>query len=249
MATYSVDKIRENILRIREEIAAAARQAGRAPEDIRLCAASKTQSAETLRAVADMPIDLFGENRVQELTEKLRLQAYGDKPVDFIGHLQTNKVKQVVGSVGMIHSVDSVKLAQAIDKEAAKRGLVQDILVEINIGREENKSGVLLEEVSAFFDALEGLSAIKVRGLMSVPPKCAYPEQNTQYFETLYKLFIDIKGKKYDNVNMEYLSMGMSGDYRQAVLAGANIVRLGSAIFGPRDYPNIENENAATKGA
>ena len=226
------EKLRERIERIRERIDGALTAAGRS-DRVYLCAASKTQDAETVRSAAPY-VDMFGENRVQELTAKLAQNAYGGKPAHFVGHLQTNKVRQVVGSAELIHSVDSLRLAESIDREAQKRGLRQDVLIEINVSAEASKSGIAPEEILSFVESAASFSALNIRGLMAIPPKSEFPGQNRRYFETLFKLFIDIKAKKYDNVNMDYLSMGMSEDYYDAILSGANIVRIGSAIFGPR---------------
>ena len=226
--------LEENIRRVRENIAAAAREVGRDPGEITLMAATKTQSDDTIRAAIAAGITVCGENRVQELTAHLETDAYGFSGLHFIGHLQTNKVKQVVGRVDLIESVDSLRLLDVVDKQAHKLGLVQDILVQVNIGREESKSGVMPEDVQALIrNALE-LQNVRLRGLMAIPP--AAPAGGSKiFFREMSQLFVDIKQKMDDNKSdFNCLSMGMSGDYPDAIRAGATIVRVGSAIFGPR---------------
>ena len=231
---FSQEVMRENVQLIREKMAQAARSAGRKPEEILLCAASKVQSAETVALARGLDIDLFGENRVQELTQKHEAGAYGDKPVHMIGHLQTNKVRQTVGCAAMIQSVDSVRLLEAIDAEAQRKGIRQDILLEINIGGEKSKSGVSPGEVWAILEKAAQCPAVCVRGLMSIPPVAEKEGQNRRYFSEMRQLFVDIATKKYDNISMDFLSMGMSDDFEDAILEGANIVRVGTAIFGRR---------------
>ena len=230
------EEIARNVAHVREEIRRAALEAGRQPEEILLAAATKTNNAERVRAAIEAGVDICGENRVQEMLEKNALGAYSGVPLHFIGHLQKNKVRQVVGLCDLIESADSLALLQEISRTAEKRGLTQDVLLEINIGREESKSGFLPE---ALDDALAGaseLSAVRVRGLMAIPPICTDPEENRPFFLQMQKLFVDNRGKKYDNVRMDFLSMGMSGDYTEAVRCGATLVRVGSGIFGPRIY-------------
>ena len=225
----------QNIKAVQEEIAAAARAAGRDPASVALCAATKVQTDETIRAAIAAGIRLCGENRVQELTAHLAADAYAGAEVHFIGHLQTNKVKQVVGKVSLIHSVDSEKLLRAIDGQAEKLDLVQDILLEVNIAREESKGGCLPEQLEELLDFSSGLSHVRLRGLMAIPPVSAAPGDNRRYFAQLRQLFIDIRSKMSDNQkHMNCLSMGMSADYEDAVAEGATLVRVGSAIFGPR---------------
>ena len=231
---FSQEIMRENVQNIRENMARAARETGRRPEDILLCAASKVQSAETVALARELDIDLFGENRVQELCQKFDAGAYGSKPVHMIGHLQTNKVRQTVGRADVIQSVDSLHLLQAVDAEAQRRGLRQDILIEINIGGEESKSGVAPQQVWSLLENAAQCSSVRVRGLMSIPPVAEKKGQNRHYFALLRQLFVDIAAKKYDNISMDFLSMGMSADYEDAILEGANIVRIGTAIFGRR---------------
>ena len=228
--------IQENIVSIKEQMAQAARQAGRDPSEILLCAATKMNDAETIKQAVAGGVDCCGENRVQELVQKLPLGAYTGKPVHFIGHLQTNKVGKVVGQVDLIQSVDRLELLACIDKEAAKRGLVQQILLEVNIGAEQSKSGFTPEELYQVVESMEQYGSVQVQGLMAIPPICAYPGANRQYFAQMRQLFVDIQGKKYNNVSMVQLSMGMSGDYCDAILEGSTMVRIGTAIFGARDY-------------
>ena len=228
--------IRENVLRIKEEIAKAATAAGRNPEEITLCAATKMNDADAVREAIAAGVDCCGENRVQELVQKQAQDAYAGAPVHFIGHLQTNKVKQVVGKVDLIQSVDSVRLLEAINKEAAKQGIVQDILLEINVGEEESKSGFAIEDVEAVLSQMGDFSAIRVLGFMAIPPICQNSTENHKFFQKMYNLSVDIMRKKYDNVCVNILSMGMSGDYADAIACGSTMIRVGTAIFGARDY-------------
>ena len=226
----------EAVAKIRETMAVAAKTAGRDPAEVRLCAACKTRTVEEVRYSADLPIDLFGENHVQELVEKTDANAYNGKPGHFIGHLQTNKVNKVVGRAALIQSVDSTRLLDKIDAAAARLGLVQDILVEINIGEEASKSGVDADSLFPLLEAAAARERIRLRGLMAIPPVAETSDGNHAYFTKMHELFVDIGRKKYDNVSMDFLSMGMSGDFEDAISAGANMVRVGSSIFGARDY-------------
>ena len=228
--------IAENIRKIREDISRAAADAGRHPAKIKLLAATKMNDASRVRQAIDAGIDICGENRVQEMLEKNAQNAYEGCPLHFIGHLQKNKVKQVLGLAKLIHGVHDKALLEAIEKEASKKGIVQDVLLEINIGAEESKSGFSPDEISEILRFASSLKSIRVRGLMTIPPICQNSAENRPYFARMEQLFIDNSGKKYDNVDMDFLSMGMSGDYTEAVAFGANILRLGSAIFGPRVY-------------
>lgn len=226
--------LEKNIRRVRENIALAAREVGRDPGEITLCAATKTQSDETIRAAIAAGITLCGENRVQEMTAHLDADAYVGSEVHFIGHLQTNKVKQVVGRVEMIQSVDSLRLLEAIDRQAASLAIRQDILLEVNIGREPSKSGVQPQEVEALARAALGLSHVRLRGLMAIPPLSA-PGESRGFFRETRQLFVDIKRKMAHNENdINCLSMGMSGDYMDAVREGATLIRVGTALFGAR---------------
>ena len=228
--------IADNVALIRERIANAAIAAGRRPEDIRLVAASKMNDALRVREAIAAGVDICGENRVQELLEKKKLNAYAGCAVHMIGHLQKNKVRQVVGAVDMIQSADSAELLTLIDRQAEKLDIVQPVLLEVNIGGEASKSGVAPEEVTALLEHASTLSHLQVRGLMTIPPMEEKTGGNRAYFARMQQLFVDIRAKKYDNVLMAELSMGMSGDYEDAVREGATLVRVGSAIFGPRHY-------------
>ena len=228
--------IAENIARIRHQMDQAAVAAGRDPKGIQLCAATKMNDSENVRQAIAAGVDCCGENRVQELTKKLSENAYAGVPVHFIGHLQTNKVKQVVGKVDLIQSVDSLRLLEAIDKEAGKQGIRQNILLEVNIGNEESKSGFTKE---ALWDVLEKMGAfpnICVQGLMAIPPICQNPTDNHKFFQEMCNLSVDITAKKYDNVWVNVLSMGMSDDYADAIACGSTMIRVGTAIFGARNY-------------
>ena len=229
-------EIARNVMNVRAGIARAAQEAGRDPGEIRLVAATKMNSAEAVRAAIRAGVDICGENRVQEMLEKNSQAAYDGVPLHFIGHLQKNKVRQVVGLCELIHSVDSIPLLREISRAAERKGLVQDVLLEINIGAEEPKSGFAPEMLEDTLREASGIPFVCVRGLMAIPPACAFPEDNRPFFLKMNKLFVDNRRKKYDNVRMDFLSMGMSGDYPEAVRCGANLVRVGSGIFGPRHY-------------
>ena len=231
--------IAENVAAIRRELERAALAAGRDPGEIQLCAATKMNDAEAVRQAIAAGVDCCGENRVQELTQKLAENAYDGVPVHFIGHLQTNKVKQVVGKVALIQSVDSLRLLSAIDAEARKQGIVQDILLEINIGQEESKSGFREEEILPLLEKIGDFPNICVKGLMAIPPISQNSGDNLKYFQKISHLSVDIKAKKYDNVTVKCLSMGMSGDYQDAIRCGSTMIRIGTAIFGARDYAKI----------
>lgn len=236
MAEKNLEQMREAVAEIRERMAAAAREAGRDPAEVRLCAACKTRSAETIALSAGLDIDLFGENHVQELCANFDAGAYCGKPSHFIGHLQTNKIKKVLGRASVIESVDSVHLLDAIEKEAGKANLVQDILLEVNIGAEESKSGVSPEELWPLLDSAAAREHIRVRGLMAIPPVNTNDAENRAYLARVHRLFTEAGEKGYPNVSMEILSMGMSGDYENAIREGATLVRIGTAIYGERDY-------------
>ena len=227
--------IAENIARIRENMAAAAREAGREPGEITLVGASKMNDADACRQAIAAGIDALGENRVQEMVQKLEQHAYDGAPLHFIGHLQRNKVNKVVGHVALIQSVGSAELLEAVGKAAAARDLVQDVLLEVNIGREAAKRGFLPEELFAGAEAALENPHVRVRGLMTIPPADADRDTNMRYFEQVRTLYVDINEKLFHN-ELEYLSMGMSGDYADAIRAGATMVRVGSAIFGARHY-------------
>ncbi len=228
--------IAENVARILEDIRQAAMAAGRAPEEITLCAATKMNDAENVRQAIRAGVRCCGENRVQELTQKLSENAYAGSDIHFIGHLQTNKVKQVVGKVSLIQSVDSLRLLEAVSKEAGRQGITQDILLEVNVGGEESKSGFAASELCSVLDNLADFPHIRVCGLMAIPPICQNPGDNDKFFQEICKLSVDITAKKYDNVCMEILSMGMSDDYASAIACGSTMIRVGTAIFGARNY-------------
>ena len=228
--------IAENVASIKAQLRSAAIAAGRDPESITLCAATKMNDALAVREAIRAGITVCGENRVQELTEKLAQNAYEGAEIHFIGHLQTNKVKQVVGKVSLIQSVDSLRLLTAIDNEAAKQGIVQDILLEINIGEEASKGGFRKEDIWEVVNKLEDFPNIRVKGLMAIPPICEISGGNNKFFQEMYNLSVDITAKKGDNVSMGILSMGMSGDFADAIANGSTMIRVGTAIFGPRNY-------------
>ena len=231
-----MEHIAENIARIRAEMNKAAEQAGRDPRDILLCAATKMNDAEAVKAAVAGGVDCCGENRVQELLQKQPLGAYEGKPVHFIGHLQTNKVKQVVGKVDLIQSVDRQDLLDCIEKQAAKLGIVQDILLEVNVGQEESKSGCTVDEAMEIAAHMVEYPHCCLRGLMAIPPISEEPGQNSKYFAQMRQLYVDITAKKYDNTHMTYLSMGMSDDFADAIAEGSTMIRVGTAIFGARNY-------------
>ncbi len=227
--------LEEQIRSVRERIDAAARGAGRDPSEITLCAATKTRSDDTIRAAIAAGVRVCGENRVQELTAHLETQAYTGAEVHFIGHLQTNKVNKVVGRVDLIHSVDSAHLLTAIDAQAKKLGICQDILLEVNIGREESKGGISPEQTADLAAQAAALEHVRLRGLMAIPPICAVPGGNRRFFAEMYRLFVDIREKMSDNQSIvNCLSMGMSGDFEDAIAQGSTLVRIGTALFGPR---------------
>ena len=228
--------IAENIAAIREQIDRAAIEAGRDPKEILLCAATKMNGADAVRQAIAAGVDCCGENRVQELTQKLSENAYAGAPVHFIGHLQTNKVRQVVGKVDLIQSVDRIKLLECINAEAEKQGIVQDILLEINIGSEESKSGFAAEDILPLMENIVNYNHIRVRGLMAIPPICEKKGDNNKFFAEICNLAVDIRQKKYDNVFMDIMSMGMSDDFADAIACGSTMIRVGTAIFGARDY-------------
>ena len=228
--------IAENIAAIKADIQRAAIAAGRNPKDILLCAATKMNNADAVRQAIAAGVDCCGENRVQELTQKLSENAYEGTPVHFIGHLQTNKVKQVVGKVDLIQSVDRIKLLQCIQDEAKKQSIVQDILLEINIGEEESKSGFGIADILPLVEKMSDFPNVRLRGLMAIPPICENSGDNDKFFLEIRNLAVDITAKKYDNVCVDILSMGMSGDYEDAIRCGSTMIRVGTAIFGARDY-------------
>ena len=234
MEKLSAEEFDLNYQRVLERLNSAAEKSGRDKEEITLLAATKTVDADTINYAIEKGITHIGENRVQELLSKHGLL----KPAHshFIGHLQTNKVKDIIDKVEMIESVDSLKLANEISKQALKRGITMDILLEVNIGLEESKSGFAPDSVTEAAVEISKMDSINIRGLMAIPPVCNEPEENRKYFRKMYNLFIDISHKKIDNSNINMLSMGMSDDYAVAIEEGANIVRIGTALFGKRIY-------------
>ena len=226
--------LEENLKEIRFRMEEAVLRSGRRPEEVELLAATKTVPVEVINHGIELGLKHIGENKVQELMDKF--DSYNKTDVQFIGHLQTNKVKYLIGRVSMIQSVDNEKLAAEISRLSQKAGSSMDILIEVNIGREKNKSGVLPEELSELVEKIAILPGIHIRGLMAIPPFDASKEETRSFFSKMAQYFVDIKSKRIDNVTMDYLSMGMSGDYEDAILCGANLVRVGTALFGPRNY-------------
>lgn len=225
----------DNYKRIKEDVAQTAIRAGRSADDVRLMCVTKTVEPEYINPVLDLGADLIGENRVQEYCSKLDTLHLDGVEKHIIGHLQTNKVKYIAGRVDMIESVDSLKLAREISKEFKKANSTANVLVEVNIGREESKSGCDIDELEELLYQISELDCIKVKGLMTIPPICD-ELQARKYFALMNKKFLELKEKKIDGVEMQTLSMGMSADYEAAILEGSNIVRVGSAIFGARKY-------------
>lgn len=225
----------DNYKRIKEDVAQTAIRAGRSADDVRLMCVTKTVEPEYINPVLDLGADLIGENRVQEYCSKLDTLHLDGVEKHIIGHLQTNKVKYIAGRVDMIESVDSLKLAREISKEFKKANSTANVLVEVNIGREESKSGCDIDELEELLYQISELDCIKVKGLMTIPPICD-ELQARKYFALMNKKFLELKEKKIDGVEMQALSMGMSADYEAAILEGSNIVRVGSAIFGARKY-------------
>ena len=225
----------DNYKRIKEDVAQTAIRAGRSADDVRLMCVTKTVEPEYINPVLDLGADLIGENRVQEYCSKLDTLHLDGVEKHIIGHLQTNKVKYIAGRVDMIESVDSLKLAREISKEFKKANSTANVLVEVNIGREESKSGCDIDELEELLYQIIELDCIKVKGLMTIPPICD-ELQARKYIALMNKKFLELKEKKIDGVEMQTLSMGMSADYEAAILEGSNIVRVGSAIFGARKY-------------
>ena len=231
-----IDLIKQNVDKIRQQICQAAAACGRDPSEILLCAATKMNDAENVRLAIAAGVDCCGENRVQELVQKRSQGAYSGVPVHFIGHLQTNKVRQVVGQVSLIQSVDSVRLLDAIQKEAQRQNIVQDILLEVNIGQEDSKSGFTATEIPEICEKMTAYPNIRVNGLMAIPPISQNSGENRKFFQEIYNLSVDITAKKYDNVWVDILSMGMSDDFTDAIACGSTMIRIGTGIFGPRNY-------------
>ncbi len=234
MEKLSAEEFDLNLSHVKQRLAAALEKAGKASEDIILLAATKTVDPNSINYAISRGIAYIGENKVQELLSKN--ESVTDCHRHFIGHLQTNKVKDVVDKVELIHSVDSLKLAREISKQAGKIGKCMNVLLEINIGGEDSKWGFTPENAEQAVREISALPNILVKGLMAIPPICEKSEQNRKYFKEMYKLFIDIGTKNIDNSSMDILSMGMSDDFDIAVEEGANLIRLGTALFGRRIY-------------
>lgn len=230
----SID-VKENIRKVKENMKNACLKAGRKPEDTTLIAVTKTKPFEMLMEAYDAGVRDFGENKVQDLMAKFEL-APKDSRFHMIGHLQKNKVKYLIGNVFLIHGVDSYELAEVIDKESKKKNVVTDILVEVNVAGEESKFGTTLNDAKDLVKKIASLSNVKVKGLMTIAPYVVDPEENRQYFVDLRNLLIDINRENIDNISMDILSMGMTGDYCVACEEGATYVRVGTGIFGERDY-------------
>lgn len=230
--------LQDNLIQVEQNIEEACRRAGRDRSEVTLIAVSKTKPAETLQEAYDLGVRVFGENKVQEMADK-----YEVLPKDIrwhlIGHLQRNKVKYIIDKAALIHSVDSLRLAQTIEKEAKKHNLTAHILIEVNVAREESKFGIFPEDLEALVDEIAKLPHIQVDGLMTIAPFVPDPEENRPVFRELRKLSVDISAKKVDNVNMSVLSMGMTNDYQVAIEEGATMVRVGTGIFGARNYAQV----------
>ena len=232
----SLTDIKYNYDFINEKIAEAAMKAGKTRDDITFLSATKTVEPEYINYAISLGLSYIGENKVQELLSKYEEYNLENCSLQFIGHLQSNKVKQIVGKVDLIQSIDSIKLAKEVSKCSLKNNITSDILVEVNIGKEENKSGVMPEMLEELVEEISTLPAVNVKGLMTIPPICEKNDEIRRYFEKMNRLFLDISSKKLDNISMDILSMGMSSDYYEAILEGANMVRIGSALFGNRIY-------------
>lgn len=228
--------IQENIKFIRNKINEATVKSGRSENDVRFMAVTKTVDPVYINHAIDCGIDLIGENKVQEFLSKKDALKLEKVEKHLIGHLQSNKVRKIITEVDMIQSVDSVSLAKEIERQAEKNNMTANVLIELNVGEEESKTGM---DKSLFLESFSQISEMKhihIKGLMTIPPICENKCELRKFFEEMYNLFIDIKAKNIDNVSMDILSMGMSGDYEEAILFGSNLVRVGSAIFGPRIY-------------
>lgn len=244
---FSHERISENLKHIRENIERAAKEAGRSPDTVKLLAATKTVEADTVNFAISQGVRYIGENRVQELLEKYEKYDLAHAELHFIGRLQTNKVKYIIDKVKLIHSVDSLHLAEEINRQAAKHDLCMNILVEVNAAGEASKGGVGYDEVYALLEDISKLENVRVKGLMTIPPKLVLADERTadrdssekiyknrEFFNKILHLFLDISEKKLDNIDMYELSAGMSDDYEEAVRNGSTVVRLGRAIFGER---------------
>lgn len=230
--------IKNNLAEVEANICRACEKAGRDRKEVTLIAVSKTKPVEMLEACIENGIDVFGENKVQELCGKYEVLPK-DLQWHLIGHLQRNKVKYITDKVELIHSVDSIRLAEAISEDAVKKGVNVDILIEVNVAQEDSKFGVKTEETEDLIRQISLLPNVFVKGLMTIAPYTEVPEENRTIFRTLKQLSVDIDSKNIDNVSMNILSMGMTGDYEVAIEEGATMIRVGTGIFGERDYKNI----------
>ena len=228
--------IQENVKFIRNKINEAAVKSGRSENDVRFMAVTKTVDPVFINHAIDCGIDLIGENKVQEFLSKKDALKLENVEKHLIGHLQSNKVRKIITEVDLIQSVDSVSLAREIERQAEKNNMTANILVEINVGGEESKTGLEKSLLCETIAEIAEMPHINIKGLMTIPPICENNAELRKFFDEMYKLFIDIAAQNRDNVNMDILSMGMSGDYEEAILCGSNLVRVGSAIFGPRIY-------------
>lgn len=227
--------IKQNLAEVEERICAACERAGRDRSEVTLIAVSKTKPVEMMEACMECGVVTFGENKVQELCSKYEVLPK-DLHWHLIGHLQRNKVKYVTDKAELIHSVDSLRLAEQINEEAKKKDVVCNILIEVNIANEESKFGVSREELKSLLDEIKKLTNVQVKGLMTIAPFVEDPEDNRKYFREMHKIFIDMSHENADNIKMEILSMGMTGDYQVAIEEGATMVRVGTGIFGTRNY-------------
>ena len=227
--------ISENLEYVRRNIEEACMRVGRRPEEVTLITVSKTHPVPMMQEAYEAGARDFGENKVQELVDK-QPQLPEDIKWHMIGHLQRNKVKYIIGRTTLIHSVDSLRLAEEINSEALKKGITADILIEVNVAEEESKFGVTVREVSALTEEIAKLPGVRIKGLMTIAPYTENPEENRTIFRKLKQLSVDITAKNIDNVSMNVLSMGMTGDYIVAVEEGSTCVRVGTGIFGQRDY-------------
>ena len=227
--------IHENLKEVEENIVKACKKVGRDPNEVTLIAVSKTKPVEDIREAMAYGIRDFGENKVQELTSKI--EVIPEKlNWHLIGHLQRNKVKYIIDSACLIHSVDSMRLAMQIEEEAKKKGITANILIEVNVAKEDSKFGVAKEEVRGLLREIANLKHVCVKGLMTIAPYVENAEENRKYFSEMYKLFVDMRSENADNIRMEILSMGMTGDYQVAIEEGATMIRVGTGIFGERNY-------------
>ncbi len=231
-----LNDIEYNYRKIEENISHCAMNVGRRREDIIFLAATKTVEVEYINYAVSLGLSYIGENKVQELLSKYDNYNLENCSLQFIGHMQSNKIRQIVDKVDMIQSIDSVKLIQELSRQSKKYNKTTDILLEVNIGKEESKSGIFPERLEELCYEASQTENIRVRGLMTIPPICEDKQKISAYFSDMYKLFVDMKGKNMDNIDMTYLSMGMSSDYEEAIKCGANMVRIGSSLFGARVY-------------